>query len=95
MNRLFFTVLLAGILILAACGAEPTPTPGTFESPPNFESPLNLPNPASQHCVDQGYQLEMRTEAGGTTGYCLFPDGTECEEWAFYRNECGPGTPKP
>lgn len=89
MKRLLFAVLMAGILVLAACGAEPTPTPGAFESP------LNMPNPASKHCVDQGYQLELRTEAGGTVGYCLFPDGTECEEWAFYRNECGPGTPKP
>jgi inhibitor of cysteine peptidase len=46
--------------------------------------------------VDKGYQLEIRTAAdGGQTGYCLFPDGTECEEWAYHRNECGPGTPKP
>ncbi|MBN1138650.1 MAG: DUF333 domain-containing protein, partial [Anaerolineae bacterium] len=29
------------------------------------------------------------------TGYCVFPDGTECEEWAFQRGECMPGTPKP
>jgi putative hemolysin len=60
-----------------------------------FDSPLGLPNPASQHCVDLGYKLEIRDEAGGQVGYCVFTDGTECEEWAFYRGECGPGTPKP
>jgi putative hemolysin len=65
--------------------------PGTtFESP--FESPIGLPNPASKFCEDQGYRLELRTEAGGTVGYCIFPDGSECEEWAFYREECAPGT---
>jgi putative hemolysin len=46
--------------------------------------------------VDQGYELEIRTEdGGGEVGYCIFTDGTECEEWAFYRGECAPGTPKP
>ena len=54
-----------------------------------------IANPASQHCVEQGYELEMRTTAEGTTGYCIFDDGTECEEWAYYRGECQPGTPKP
>ena len=67
------------------CGSADT----TFESPPG------LPNPASAYCEEQGYQLEMRTEASGTVGYCLFPDGTECEEWAFYRGDCAPGTPQP
>lgn len=87
------TVLLLGLILVAlavaACGAEPEPTPGTFESP------VEIANPASQHCIEQGYELEMRTTAEGTTGYCLFEDGTECEEWAYYRGECGPGTPKP
>jgi putative hemolysin len=67
------------------CGPAHTP----------FESPLGVPNPASEYCEAQGYTVEMRTDAGGTAGYCIFPDGTECEEWAFYRGECAPGTPKP
>jgi putative hemolysin len=57
-----------------------------------FESPVGLPNPASQFCEDQGYQLEIREEDAGSVGYCLFPDGSECEEWAFFRGECTPGT---
>ena len=48
-------------------------------------------NPASVHCEEQGYTLEMRTdENGGQYGVCVFPDGSECEEWAFYRGECKP-----
>ena len=81
---------------------QATPTAGIFESPLAppaatggvFESPLapGVANPASVHCVEQGYELEMRTDDKGTAGYCLFPDGSECEEWAFFRGECAPGT---
>ncbi|MBU1866793.1 MAG: DUF333 domain-containing protein, partial [Actinobacteria bacterium] len=28
---------------------------------------------------------------GGTYGVCVFPDGSECDEWAFFRGECEPG----
>jgi putative hemolysin len=62
---------------------------------PTFTSPLGLPNPASAHCEEQGYTVQLRTGENGTIGYCLFPDDTECEEWAFYRGECVPGTPTP
>lgn len=50
-----------------------------------------LPNPASAYCGEQGYQFEIRTAADGSqSGYCLFPDGSECEEWAYFRGECAP-----
>ncbi len=36
--------------------------------------------------------MEIRTDAsGGQVGICVFPDGSECEEWALFRNECQPG----
>jgi putative hemolysin len=76
---------------LSACGGEPSPVP----TADTFQSPLNLANPASKYCVDQGYRLEIRQEAAGEVGYCIFDDGTECDEWAFYRGECAPGTPAP
>jgi putative hemolysin len=89
MRQLLLVALLVVGLVAAACAAEPTPAP----TPTTFESPLGLPNPASQFCEAQGYRLEMRTDANGTTGYCIFPDGSECEEWAFYRGECEPPPP--
>ncbi|MFA5742701.1 MAG: DUF333 domain-containing protein [Candidatus Paceibacterota bacterium] len=47
-------------------------------------------NPASVYCTKLGYKLEIRTEAnGGQYGVCIFGDGQECEEWKFYRKECG------
>ena len=53
-----------------------------------------LANPASVYCGEHGGKLEIRDEAGGQAGYCIFPDGSECEEWAFFRGECKPGEPK-
>ncbi|MGZ3597346.1 MAG: putative hemolysin [Syntrophales bacterium] len=51
---------------------------------------IQIANPASVYCVQSGYTLEIRANAGGGEyGVCIFPDGNECEEWAFFRNECG------
>ena len=55
----------------------------------------SLPNPASVHCEDQGGTLNIRTEDAGATGYCLFDDGSECEEWAFFGGECSPASSLP
>lgn len=49
-----------------------------------------LPNPASVYCENCGYTLQIREdEFGNQYGVCIFPDSSECEEWAFYREECG------
>jgi len=67
------------ILALAACMPTGTPTAG-------------LPNPASVYCQENGGMLEIRDDgSGGQVGYCLFADGSECEEWAYFRGECRPG----
>jgi putative hemolysin len=55
-----------------------------------------MPNPASVYCTDNGGTLEMRKDAsGGEYGMCRFADGSECEEWAYFRGECAPGALKP
>jgi Tol biopolymer transport system component/putative hemolysin len=84
--------LIVLAFLVTGCGAEPTP-----EARPPEEAP-GMANPAAEFCVDQGYQSEVRDEASGQVGYCRFPDGSECEEWAFYRGECAPaseGQPTP
>jgi putative hemolysin len=56
----------------------------------------NVANPASRYCEKNGGTVEFRQDAaGGVKGMCVFPDKTECEEWAYYRDECHPGTPAP
>lgn len=53
----------------------------------------NMPNPASAYCEEQGYTLEIRTaEDGSQSGFCIFPDGSECDEWVFFRGECSPAS---
>lgn len=82
-SRILPTALLVAVL-MAACERTPERTPVPTQAA--------LPNPASVFCEEQGGTLDIRTDAsGGQTGFCVFSDGTECEEWAFFRNECQPG----
>ncbi len=79
-HRIFF-LWGAFSLLLAACGAEAS-TP---------VSNVSLANPASAYCEENGGTLEMRTDnEGNVSGVCIFTDGSECDEWAFFRGECSP-----
>ncbi|MBF0120703.1 MAG: DUF333 domain-containing protein [Desulfobacterales bacterium] len=53
----------------------------------NAETMTGIANPASVYCINKGGRLEIRKTPGGEVGYCIFPDGTECEEWGFFRGE--------
>ena len=87
---ILFTILL---MILAACTAPQTqaaPEPAATNTPQT-----GMPNPASVYCAQNGNKLEIRTAADGSqNGICIFPDGSTCDEWAYYRRECGPAEPK-
>ena len=80
-----FTIIL---MALTACSAlqVQTPEPIATDIPQ-----VNMPNPASVYCEQNGNQLEIRTaEDGSQSGVCVFPDGSTCDEWAYFRGECGP-----
>lgn len=71
-------------------GIQPTFTPPAPTQP--VQDQLALPNPASVFCEEQGGRLEIRADADGNqSGVCLFQDGSECDEWAYFRGECQPG----
>jgi hypothetical protein len=54
-----------------------------------------MPNPASLYCEQNGNKLEIQTAADGSqSGVCVFPDGSTCDEWAYFRGECGPAAQK-
>lgn len=78
--------MLLVMVVTTACSPEQaTPTPGAA-----------LPNPASVFCEENNGTVEFRQDAsGGTAGICIFADGSECDEWAFYRGECHPGDSLP
>ncbi len=48
-----------------------------------------LANPASVYCQGLGYTEETRMGDGGEYGVCVFPDGSECDSWAFLGGACG------
>jgi putative hemolysin len=86
MKRIFtFTIIL---MALTACTALQVQTlePAATDMPQ-----VRISNPASVFCEQNGNKLEIRTaDDGSQSGVCVFPDGNTCEEWAFYRGECGP-----
>lgn len=80
MKGLICVFILA--LLMAACSSTPAPLPTAA-----------APNPASAYCAEKGGTLDIRRETNGEVGYCKFADGSDCEEWAYFRNECKPKTP--
>ena len=85
MKKIFTFIII--LLSLTACTAfhvqklEPTGT----DMPQ-----ANMPNPASVYCTQNGNKLEIQTAADGSqSGVCVFPDGSTCDEWAYFRGECG------
>jgi len=78
---LFLFTILVSMMFSSSCKAK--------QSTPPLE--VSIPNPASDYCEEQGYKLEIVTaEDGSQSGLCIFPDGSSCDEWVYYRGECGP-----
>ena len=86
MKRIFTFIII--LMALTACTAFQVQT---LETAATDMPPVNMPNPASVYCKQQGNKLEIRTAADGSqSGVCVFPDGSTCDEWAYFRKECGP-----
>lgn len=80
--------LIFSALLFCSCG----PWSAQIQTQEPAPEIIGMANPASVFCEEQGFQSEIRTDAeGGQYGVCIFPDGRECEEWAFFRGECSPG----
>lgn len=89
MKRIYtFLIILAALTACVAPQTQGLPEVATTDIPQ-----ANMPNPASVHCTQSGSKLEIQTtEDGSQSGICVFSDGSSCEEWAYYRGECGPAT---
>jgi putative hemolysin len=93
MKHILTLTTLMIIVALTSCTPQTQSTP---DSVPTDIPQADMPNPASAYCVEQGYRVEIRTAADGSqSGYCIFPDGSECDEWAYFRGECRPTTALP
>lgn len=78
------------VLLLTACGDDDAATDATEET--GGEESVGMGNPASVYCEEQGGTEETREDAeGNQSGVCVFEDGSECDSWAYFREECAPG----
>lgn len=74
-----FTVMFLLIPLLVIMGCT-SPHPGQSA----------IPDPSALYCSFLGYKLESRCDsAGNEYGMCVFPDGSQCDTWAFFRGACG------
>jgi putative hemolysin len=90
MKRIFtFTIILLALTACTSFRVQTSDSAGTEVPPPN------MPNPASVYCEQNGYTSEIRTaDDGSQSGECVFPNGSTCDEWAYFRGECGPAAQK-
>ncbi|GHC58926.1 hypothetical protein GCM10010096_35240 [Alcaligenes pakistanensis] len=65
----------AGSLMLTACASSTQST-----------KPVAQANLASTFCQRMGGQTVVHENVRGAYGTCLMQDGSESEEWAFYRS---------
>ena len=92
-NRVTVVSLLCVVLLLLGCTRSAVPMPPLTEPTSIPQDVADMPNPASAFCEEQGGRVDIRTgDEGGQVGVCVFTDGSECDEWAFFRGECAPGT---
>jgi putative hemolysin len=67
-------LLLVLALVLFSCGED------------DDDNGAEMPNPASVFCEEQGGSVEIVTDADGNqSGVCHLPDGTQIDEWEYYR----------
>jgi putative hemolysin len=86
-SRLPALLLVPIVLLAASCTPQRVATPAI----PTRTPAAGLANPASVFCEEQGFRLELLADAtGGQSGICHFPDGSQGDEWAYFRGECGP-----
>jgi uncharacterized protein len=75
------------MIALAACTARQT-QPATEPTATDIHQ-AGIPNPASVYCTRQGNKLQIQTAADGSQyGTCVAPDGSTCDEWAYFRGQC-------
>jgi len=85
MKNIFILIMI--MIFLSACKV---PQDKMLEKTETGGSQVNMPNPAAAFCEQNNYKYEIRTaDDGSQSGICIFPDGSTCDDWAYYRGECG------
>ncbi|MBS2018040.1 MAG: DUF333 domain-containing protein [Deltaproteobacteria bacterium] len=76
------TALAGAALLAAACSDGSGGVDGTtLKADEDERGSVGVPPTAAEYCAKLGFTA-MNSQ-------CTFPDGTSCDQWAFYRGECG------
>ncbi len=88
---IFFVItVVTGIVLVGFYFNRNMTKPEENNGANNNDTIGEIPDPAGYLCHELGYKTQVITdEKGGQYGICIFPDGTECEEWSFYAGQCG------
>ena len=54
-----------------------------------LQNSSQIANPASTYCISHNGKLELINNDSGSYGLCTLSNGQKCEEWAYFRGECG------
>ncbi len=74
-------ILIAVAILLTGCTGQDSLPPGKDSSPGVHG------NPASSYCESLGCRSEIRTGSdGGQYGVCILQNGTEVDEWDYFRS---------
>ena len=77
MNKLIVPAAVAAVALSACAHTKPAP---------DNALQIGTANPASAFCEQKGGQSEIRkNEDGSEYGVCHLSDGSEVEEWEYYR----------
>ena len=52
----------------------------------SLSNAAGIPDPAAVYAEKLGYKYEVRQDGSGVV---IFPDGTQCDGWDFYRGKAG------
>lgn len=85
---LLLFVLLGGVYLGYTLLREEKPIETDTDKDNNQNT--GVANPASTNCIEKGGTLKIEDQVG----YCYFDDGSNCEEWSFFRGECKKGDNK-
>lgn len=84
-------IILIAVLVLIVVGL--VYYFGFYQKKSTVEESQNtgIANPAAVNCKNQGGAGESKMFASGQRGFCLFTDGSQCNEWDLYRGDCAKG----
>ncbi|MBX3192811.1 MAG: DUF333 domain-containing protein [Labilithrix sp.] len=77
MMRRNLVLVVVSTAALAACDGNGSLSPMSEDE----RGSVGPGSPAAKYCEKNGYEAEGER--------CIFPDGTSCEQWSFYRATCG------